>query len=85
VLRLLNNLGESYGLALVKSSEGGLKRGTVYVLLGRMEDKGLVASRQEEATPQYAGIPRRLYKLTGLGARVLAALEMADLAVAGAS
>ena len=36
-----------YGLQLVEQSEGALKRGTVYVTLGRMEAKGLVESEQE--------------------------------------
>jgi PadR family transcriptional regulator PadR len=62
-------LREMYGLQLVNASDGKLKRGTVYVTLGRMEDKGLVESREEESTPDYIGIKRRLYKVTGLGVR----------------
>ena len=37
-----------FGLQLVEQSNGGLKRGTVYVTLGRMQDKGYVESRTEE-------------------------------------
>lgn len=84
VLRLLISGGESYGLALVKAADGALKRGTVYVTLNRMEEKGLVASRQEDATPEHIGIPRRLYKVTGLGQRSLAAVEHAELMLTGA-
>ncbi len=36
-----------YGLALVEQSAGPLKRGTVYLTLGRMEDKKYVESRTE--------------------------------------
>jgi DNA-binding PadR family transcriptional regulator len=39
---------ERYGLELVERSNGALKRGSVYVILARMEEKGFVESRQEE-------------------------------------
>ncbi|MFZ5896429.1 MAG: PadR family transcriptional regulator [Myxococcota bacterium] len=83
ILRLLVERGESYGLALVKASNGKLKRGTVYVLLQRLEDKGLVLSRQEDSTPEYIGIPRRLYRATDVGGSVLRALDLAVAAVSG--
>jgi PadR family transcriptional regulator PadR len=59
-----------YGLQLVASSKGRLKRGTVYVTLGRMEEKGLVTSRLDSAASETGGLPRRLYKATGFGSRV---------------
>jgi DNA-binding PadR family transcriptional regulator len=62
-----------YGLQLVEQSGGALKRGTVYVTLGRMEAKGFVASEQEEMPPGAIGLPRRIYKPTGLGERMLRA------------
>ena len=62
-----------YGLELVGASRGRLKRGTVYVTLGRMEDKGLVASRVEEAPAHAGGLPRRLYTPTVLGRRIVRA------------
>jgi len=65
--------GESYGLQLVAASKGRLKRGTVYVTLGRMEDKGYVVSRTEEAPDGAGGLPRRLYEATPYGLRVLKA------------
>jgi len=69
ILFLLSNGGPSYGLQLVQASGGRLKRGGIYVTLGRMEEKGLVSStRQDDA--------RRIYELTGLGYRALAALEI---------
>ena len=65
--------GESYGLQLVATSKGRLKRGTVYVTLGRMEDKGYVTSRTEDAPDGAGGLPRRLYEATHYGLRVLKA------------
>jgi DNA-binding PadR family transcriptional regulator len=62
---------EMYGLEMVQTSRGQLARGTVYVTLDRMEEKGLVSSRQEPPGPNVRGIPRRLYKVTGLGERAL--------------
>ena len=43
VLELLRHQ-ELYGLQLVAASRGRLKRGTVYVTLGRMEEKGCITS-----------------------------------------
>lgn len=68
---------EMFGLQLVEQSKGGLKRGTVYVTLGRMQDKGYVESRTEERPAGAIGLPRRLYKPTAHGLRVLKAWEAA--------
>jgi DNA-binding PadR family transcriptional regulator len=73
ILELLVEGGELYGLQLVAGSKRRLKRGTVYVTLGRMEEKGYIASRLEDAPPAMGGMPRRLYQPTALGRRVLAA------------
>jgi PadR family transcriptional regulator PadR len=72
ILELLIGAKEMYGLELVAASDGTLKRGTVYVTLGRMEDKGYVASRFESAPPAVGGLPRRIYAPTPLGREVLA-------------
>lgn len=76
ILQLLIANGESFGLALVAASHGELKRGTVYVTLDRMEDKGYVESRSEDKPLDAIGLPRRLYKPTGHGVRVLRAWEL---------
>ena len=70
ILSLLRAHGEMYGLELVAMSRRRLKRGTVYVTLGRMEDKGYVRSRLDDAPPPGGGLPRRLYQPTALGLRV---------------
>jgi DNA-binding PadR family transcriptional regulator len=73
ILDLLAGAGPMYGLQLVEQSDGALKRGTVYVTLGRMEAKGLVESQQEPLAPAAIGLPRRLYRPTALGERMLRA------------
>jgi PadR family transcriptional regulator, regulatory protein PadR len=72
ILELLVAQQELYGLQLVAASKRRLKRGTVYVTLGRMEEKGYITSRLEDAPADVGGLPRRLYQPTALGRRVLA-------------
>jgi DNA-binding PadR family transcriptional regulator len=67
---------ERFGLDLVDSSHGRLKRGTIYVTLSRMEAKGFLESRQEARDPAAGGLPRRLYRVTAYGARVRAAHQV---------
>lgn len=73
ILELLVSGGPMYGLQLVEQSQGALKRGTVYVTLGRMEAKGYLASEQETLPPGAIGLPRRIYRPTALGERMLRA------------
>lgn len=73
ILELLSTEGPLYGLQLVHRSGGALKRGTVYATLGRMEDKGYVESEQEPLPDGAIGLPRRIYRPTALGSRVLRA------------
>jgi PadR family transcriptional regulator PadR len=70
ILELLGRGDDLYGLQLVAASKGRLKRGTVYVTLGRMEVKGYVTSRAEDSPDGAGGLPRRLYAATPYGARV---------------
>jgi DNA-binding PadR family transcriptional regulator len=72
---------EMFGLQLVEQSKGALKRGTVYVTLGRMQDKGYVDSRTEKQPAGAIGLPRRLYKPTAYGLRVLGAWDAAARAM----
>lgn len=73
MLELLVRDEQLYGLQLVATSRGRLKRGTVYVTLGRMEDKGYITSRLDQPPPGSGGLPRRVYEATPLGRRMLAA------------
>ena len=78
---LVASARELFGLEMVEASKGELKRGTIYVTLKRMEDKGLIESRTEARAVGEIGIPRRLYKITGHGERVLAAMRAAHAIV----
>ena len=53
-----------YGLDIVRRSGGSLRRGTVYVTLSRMEDRGLVEGLR---VAQDHGLPRRAYRVTHEG------------------
>lgn len=66
-----------YGLELVNVSGNRMKRGTIYVTLSRMEEKGYVESWQEEQRRDSAGLPRRLYRVSGYGQRVYLACQQA--------
>lgn len=81
VLRLLIRGREMFGLEMVTESETlpsaqRLKRGTVYVTLSRMEDKGFLTSKKAQALPGERGLPKRRYRITALGERALAAWEL---------
>jgi DNA-binding PadR family transcriptional regulator len=76
ILELLSE-GETFGLELVGRSNGRLKRGTVYVTLSRMQDKGYVKSRTERPVAGAIGLPRRLYQPTPLGLRIMHAWTLA--------
>ena len=58
---------EWYGFDLL--SRSGLRSGTVYPVLARLEAAGWLESTWEKVDPAVAGRPRRrLYRLTGVGA-----------------
>jgi DNA-binding PadR family transcriptional regulator len=82
ILRLLREHGETYGLRLVALSGGELTQGGVYVTLGRMETKGYVES-WVAMLPGFTGPPRRLYRPTAHGLRMLEAQEAFARAVSG--
>ena len=56
-----------YGLEMVKKSDGKLKRGTVYVLLDRMEDSKLIKSKLVAPKDGQRGPQRRTYRITANG------------------
>jgi len=59
-----------------------LCRGTVYVTLARMQEKGYVESRLEPLPAGAIGLPRRLYRPTAYALRVLDAWSLAARAFA---
>lgn len=57
---------ERYGLDLI--AETGLRSGSLYPALAKLEERGWVSSRWEQRGPAELGRPRRrLYKLTPNG------------------
>ena len=76
ILNILADHGANYGLDLVARSRGRLKRGSVYVTLGRMEEKGLVVSRLDERPGE--GPARRLYEPTAMGLRALTVVTLVN-------
>jgi len=54
-----------------------IARGAVYVTLDRLDEKELLTSRFDQATPERGGHPRRFFRVTPLGVkRVRHALAM---------
>ena len=71
---VLQALAQGFGFGFDVMRVTQLPSGTVYPLLRRLEDGGLVTSRwEEEARAHDEGRPaRRYYELTGLGTTALA-------------
>ena len=59
---------DMYGLDLV--SAGVAKRRWLYVVLGRMEESGLIEGREEDGV-EPPRLPRRLYRITDAGRATL--------------
>jgi PadR family transcriptional regulator, regulatory protein PadR len=72
---------ERYGLQMVEDSKGGIKLGTIYVTLQRLQEKGYVTSRPEPRSEGEPGVARRLYRVTDLGEKMYAAHQMAAIAL----
>jgi PadR family transcriptional regulator len=64
-----------YGLEILEESRGALSRGTLYVTLGRMIDKGFLEARTSQKPKDYPGLPRPLYRLRGLGRKVADSID----------
>jgi PadR family transcriptional regulator, regulatory protein PadR len=78
VLRVLlaDPTAEHYGYDLMKATS--LPSGTLYPMLARLQQEGLVHSAWEEQRPDAGGRPpRKYYRLTAEGARI-AHLELAQ-------
>lgn len=76
VLFALLRLGKgAYGVSIRQEIEARTRRnvsaGAVYTALERMEEKGYVASRLGDPTPERGGKRKKFYKLKPLGARAL--------------
>jgi DNA-binding PadR family transcriptional regulator len=73
VLHHIIQEGPIHGQAIVRK---GVKHGSVYEILRRLEKKGLVqGTTEEQATDGYIGLARKYYWATNLGTRFAQALE----------
>lgn len=80
ILQLLMNEPDGmYGLEMVRESDQ-LTRGTVYVTLNRMAEKGFVESRQEDRGSE-GGLPKRVFTITSTGRSALRAYIASHRAV----
>ena len=76
VLLAVLRLGdEAYGVSIMREiarcTERELKRGSVYVTLERLEDKGLLGSRRGEPSPVRGGRAKRYFRVKAAGVRAL--------------
>jgi PadR family transcriptional regulator, regulatory protein PadR len=82
MLALLRVGADAYGVPvrdeIHRCTGRDLTLGTVYKTLTRLEDKGLVASRTGEPTPQRGGRRKKYYRATGAG-RVAVRRSLDDL------
>ena len=85
VMRILQDAPKGlYGLQIVAESDKAISRGSIYVLLSRLQEKGYVKSRRPQSDPDYPGLPRPIYTLSAEGSRVLAFADQLGVNVAGA-
>jgi DNA-binding PadR family transcriptional regulator len=74
ILLALMRLGdEAYGVAIARSIEEATGRpialATLYVILGRLERKGLVSSQLGEPTAERGGRAKRYFRVSAKGVR----------------
>ncbi len=73
LLKVLHEFLQRPGMSMSGADiarRANLKSGTLYPLLSRLEEAGLLLSKWENVSPQEVGRPRRrLYEMTGLGVR----------------
>ena len=66
---------EAYGSAILDEIEARtgrrVSRGSVYITLDRLEDKELLESRLEEASPGRGGRSKRLFRVTAAGIKAV--------------
>ena len=75
ILHLTEQRREAYGSAIRHEIEArtlrAVPRGSIYITLDRLEDKGLLASREGGASPVRGQRPKRLFKVTPAGVRAV--------------
>ena len=81
VMLAIVHLGEgAYGVpvrAALEEAGRSVSVGALYVTLQRLEEKGLVAGRDADPTPERGGRAKRYFRVTGGGHEALEATEAA--------
>lgn len=85
VLRILQSEPTGmYGLQVVEASNKRISRASIYVLLGRLEEKGFVKVLKDPKPAEHPGMPRPIYQLTGAGQRAVSAADLVSGALSEA-
>jgi len=73
LLALIRLHDEAYGVSIARAIEEGTGQSvalaTMYVTLGRLENKGLIKSRLGEPTAERGGRAKRYFRVTAKGVR----------------
>jgi DNA-binding PadR family transcriptional regulator len=81
LLAMLRLDGDAYALPIRDEIERragiGLARGSIYITLDRLEQKGLVESRMSDPTPEPGGKARRVFRIRQEGIAALRASRRA--------
>jgi tetratricopeptide (TPR) repeat protein len=83
ILELLTRGDAMFGMQMF-DEDPTLKRGSIYVVLPRMERRGYVTSWEDLDSPVIAGMRRRYYRITPAGQRALEVARAAEQAGAQA-
>lgn len=77
--------GEGYGRTILREAQARLGRevtaSAAYATLDRLEAKGLVTSREGEATPERGGRAKRHFSMTAGGVRALVEARQATTGI----
>jgi len=83
LIALLHLGGEGYSVSIMEEirrrTGREIAKAAIYIALRRLEEKGLLASRVGEATPERGGRAKRHFRLTPAGAKQLRAARNAFL------
>jgi len=75
VLHLVRTSDDAFGSAIreeiQRRSGRKVSRGSVYITLDRLEDKGLLRSRTGEPSPSRGDRPKRLFRVTPAGLKAV--------------
>jgi PadR family transcriptional regulator, regulatory protein PadR len=81
LLAVLRLEGDAYAVPirdLIQRQTGiALARGSIYITLDRLEQKGLVGSRMSDPTPEPGGKARRVFRIRPPGVAALRAAQRA--------